>query len=418
MELRVGSYASVHHCADKPIATDPPERIVRGRKIATVQPFVQDVPGDAKTAEDSFLKINANPATIDPTDLDIIRARKKPNAIATRALMQSGKPYYKDLDRADEIGALAREVHGIIFGQLSELSTKSPDIPRAGQPYSGDAFEMVLDMVNIFNDVTDAMWKEQKKGKKRSSVAHLENDIDGSMAIQFLKKVKEVGVLIADNGENYSGSLGLDQAVYSYGITGRFHPTAFIASMKFADDLKKNNQVFEFTEIRNHFEEFLVRHKMFINQLGHSKGGRLRPLGAMLDLFTTLRKSLEEGILEDAKIIDRLKVLPSLKALNDVTNIPETKTRRKSFSKTVQNAATVRSILENRERCNECGARLPPAFRSKDHKDRKEEGGTGSLDNLCFTHPYCNTGFKEAKVARERKRNQVLEPTVRDPSSG
>jgi hypothetical protein len=36
--------------------------------------------------------------------------------------------------------------------------------------------------------------------------------------------------------------------------------------------------------------------------------------------------------------------------------------------------------------------------RSNDHKTRLEEGGTSSLDNFQFTHPYCNTGYKERKA--------------------
>jgi hypothetical protein len=48
---------------------------------------------------------------IDPTDLDIIRARKKPNAIATRALMRAGSDYYAKLAKASEIDALAKEIH-------------------------------------------------------------------------------------------------------------------------------------------------------------------------------------------------------------------------------------------------------------------------------------------------------------------
>jgi hypothetical protein len=62
----------------------------RARAIATKQPPIQRVEGDAVIAEKSFFKINGNPTTIDPTELDIIRARKKPNAIATRALMRAG----------------------------------------------------------------------------------------------------------------------------------------------------------------------------------------------------------------------------------------------------------------------------------------------------------------------------------------
>ncbi len=108
MEQEVGSYGDLCRLGRQE-GTDI--KIRRGRAITTLQPFIQKVEGDAETAENSFLKINSNPAMIDPTDLDIIRARKKPNAIATRALMRAGSDYYAKLAKASEIDALAKEIH-------------------------------------------------------------------------------------------------------------------------------------------------------------------------------------------------------------------------------------------------------------------------------------------------------------------
>jgi hypothetical protein len=126
MAQKVGSYKELHRMALKPLSTDDPDKVRRGRAIATLQPAIQKV-DNAQAAEHSFLKINANPATIDPTELDLIRARRKPNAIATRAMMRAGKDYFVNLAKAAEIDALAKEVHKIVFGQFLELNTKSPD---------------------------------------------------------------------------------------------------------------------------------------------------------------------------------------------------------------------------------------------------------------------------------------------------
>jgi hypothetical protein len=235
MAQKVGSYKELHRMALKPLATDDQNKVRRGRAIATLQPAIQKVE-NATAAEQSFLKINANPATIDPTELDVIRARRKPNAIATRALMRAGTDYFISLAKADEIDALAKEVHKIVFGQLLELNSKSPDVPRAGQPYSNEAFKMVLDMVNMFNNVTPAMWQEQKKTGK-SSTTPLPDDPDGTASMRFLKQVRHIGTLVSDNGEHNAGSIGLDQAVYSYGETGKFHPGAFLASLRLAQEL-------------------------------------------------------------------------------------------------------------------------------------------------------------------------------------
>jgi len=402
MAQRVGSYQELHRMAMNPLPTDDPEKVRRGRAIATLQPAIQKVEGDAQTAENSFLKINANPATIDPTDLDLIRARRKPNAIATRALMRAGTDYFAKLAKVKEIDALAKEVHGIVFGPILDLSTQSPDVPRAGQPYSSEAFKMVLDMVNMFNGITPAMWEEQKAAKKKVAIVPLKDDADGSVTLQYLKKVKHIGTLVSDNGERNSGSLGLDQTVYSYGATGKFHPGAFLAALRLAQELETTKKLKEFTKVRKEFEEFLVHHKFFINQIGHSKGSRTRPVESVLQMHRIIIACLQSGITEDKKIVRKLKRDSKLEELQDVTNIPKDKTTRKKFSKPVQEAAVIRSVLNSRERCKICGSRLPPSCRSKDHRLRQADKGVGTLENLQFTHPYCNTGYKESQTEKTK----------------
>lgn len=404
MAQRVGSYQELHRMAMKPLPADDADKVRRGRAIATLQPSIQKVEGDAHTAENSFLKINANPATIDPTDLDLIRARRKPNAIATRALMRAGTDYYAKLAKVREIETLAKEVHGVVFGPILDLNTQSPDVPRAGQPYSSEAFKMVLDMVNMFNGVTPAMWQEPKTtSNKKAQVAPLPDDADGLATLQYLKKVKDVGTLVSDNGERRSGSLGLDQAVYSYGATGKFHPGAFLAALRLAQELETTKKMKEFTKVRKDFEEFLVRHKFFINQIGHSKGSRTRPVESVLQMHRIILACLQTGINDDKTIIKKLKQNGKLEELKDVSNIPKDLTTQKRFSKSVQDAGVIRSFLDNRERCKICGARLPPSCRSKDHKERQADQGVGTLANLQFTHPYCNTGYKEAQAAKAKK---------------
>ncbi len=166
MAQKVGSYKELHRIGLKPLATDDPDQVRRARAIATLQPFLQKVEGDAQTAETSFLKINSNPAMIDPTDLDLIRARRKPNAIATRALMRAGTDYYVNLAKFREIDKLAKQVYGIVFGQILDINTQSADVPRAGQPYSSEAFKMVIDMVNMFNGVTPGRNRRKAARKK------------------------------------------------------------------------------------------------------------------------------------------------------------------------------------------------------------------------------------------------------------
>jgi hypothetical protein len=196
--------------------------------------------------------------------------------------------------------------------------------------------------------------------------------------------------------------------VYSYGATGKFHPGAFLASLRLAQELEATKKLKEFTKVRKEFEEFLVRHKFFINQIGHSKGSRTRSVESVLQMHRIILACLQSGTTDDKRIIRKLKRNPKLEELKDVSNIPKDDTKRKRFSKEIQEAAVIRSVLDTRERCRICKARLPPSCRSKDHKQRQAEGGAGTLANLQFTHPYCNSGYKESKSRRPAKGKAVV----------
>jgi len=407
MAEKVGDYNRLYNAALHPEGKKPDD-VRRGRAITTLRPPIQKVDGDAAIAEESFLKINSNPATIDKTELDLIRARRKPNAIATRALIGRGTGQ-RDWDKfanARDIEKAAQRAHDLVFGPIHEISTNSPDIPRAGQPYSQEAFQMVLDMVNIFNDVTPAMWQVVARGPRTATTPQLPDDSDGTSTLKFLKRIESIGELVAGNER---GGLGLDPAVYSYGATGKFHPAALLASMRLAQEIDRENKRFAFTFVRKDFEDFLVRHKKFINILTHSKGSRTRSLESILAMYQLVLDAMISGTKSDEQLVamllrdERLKSLKTEEIEEEEQQPinPSTKSKRR-FSKTAEAVALVRTLLANRDRCTECGARLPAHARSKDHVQRVEDGGSNHSDNLAFTHSYCNTGYKESKIAKAR----------------
>ena len=396
----IGSYAELFWMASNEDKAPDEHKLRRGRVIGLRRMPVQIVDGDASSAESSFYRINSSPTTIDPIELDVIRSRRKPNVVATRAIIGAGtghKYWGKFQENSEEVESLALDAYTLTFGQILLLLTQSADLPRAGQPYSKEGFRMVLDMVNRFNNISPAMWQVRdesspKNKRPKQAVTPLADDEDGSKTIEFLSKVKKLGRLVSDN--SLSGSLGLDHAVYSYGSTGRFHPAAFIASHEFARRIESSS---DFTTVRKDAEEFLVGHKSFINRLVHSQGSGTRALEPILALFERVVEAFLNGRTADQQIIEFLRTDPKLKKLEepdpeDVSSNEEGK--RVKFSATVQRAAVVREILETRLKCNLCGARIPPFARSKDHDNDIKNGGDGALVNLRFTHPYCNSGYK------------------------
>lgn len=390
----IGTYESLKGI----VPSSASEQMKRRLSNLNTRPIpLQPVDGDSDVAEKSFLTINRNPALVDLNELAIIEARAKPNALATRALMRAGTgyPYWGKLPRAHEITKTARETYDLLFGQIVEIGTKVADVPRAGQPYSAEAFTMLLDMVNIFNDVKDASWKKPKTGltsskSKQPITPELPDDQDGSATLTYIERIRDLARLVASPENRYAG-MGLDQVVYSYGPTGAFYPTAFIASLKFASEMTDKER-YEFLKIRYHFEEFLVAYKSFMKDLGHSKGGRLRPLAAFLRMYKVIIECLEkQGNMDYVAIAGILLKNPDLKGLNEPSQQVINRVTGKRFSKSAIAAAAVREALNTHGRCNICGARLPYYARSQDHIIDKSKGGTGSADNLQYTHAYCNS---------------------------
>jgi hypothetical protein len=381
-------------------AAPTPDASRRALAITSRPIAIQPVIGDAKAAENSFIRINGNQAAIDRTELNMIKARYKPNAIATRAIVSAGGgyKYWGEFPQGtrDKIEHLAKECYDILFGQVVDLDIESSDVPRGGQPYSHDAFAMVLDLVNMFNNITPAMW--QTKGGKSikrasTSVQPLEDDKDGAATINCLEAVKTKASLASNRA--LSKSVALDPAVYCYGNTGSFHTGAFLASRKFVVELDDQNKFKHFTKVRKRFEEFIVRHKSFINQLSHIKGSRTRSVEAILEMFRTLLAQLQIGVNKDEAIIEAMKSKNSLKKLIDEE--PEfDEPLRPKHSKAVERAKVVQEILNNRSRCTGCKARYPPSARGKDHIVPRDKGGMGTLNNLDFMHPFCNQ-LKQSK---------------------
>ena len=86
----LGTYQQLKQYALRPESAPNELSLRRGRNMGAFTIDLQWVDGDAQTAESSFFKINQSASRIAETELALIKARRKPNAIATRALIRAG----------------------------------------------------------------------------------------------------------------------------------------------------------------------------------------------------------------------------------------------------------------------------------------------------------------------------------------
>ena len=405
IEQQIGAYQRLKYVLQNPSESPDPIMLRRARNLGTFKIDLQWVEGNAETAEGSFFRINGSASIIDHTELEIIKARRKPNAIATRALMHAGTghKYWSAFpkDVIGEIETLSRDIYEALFKPILESPIKTVDLPIAGQGYSADTFKMILDLVNLVNDVSPAMWRQREpRGKrKEDTIPILADDIDGLATVKFLKGVRDAARLISGT---YAGSLGLHPVVYFYGANGRFQPAAFLATVKFVRELRAGDMFEKFTDVRHDFEEFLVRHRHFVSAIGHGYGSRTRPLEALVTMYNMILTEIREGRTSDEAIRTRLLSEPKLKELRSATEDSD-KQYRKGFSRDEKSAAYLRDAIDRPVRCKICEARLHFRSISMDHTVRVQDGGMGNPENAQSTHFYCNTGYKESRHSKAIK---------------
>lgn len=398
----VGSYRDLN-VALRNSDTAPKDRVRLARNLSAFAINLQWVSGGAEKAESSFFRINQQATPIDPTELEMIKARRKPNALAARAFIRAGTghKYWSTFSASsqEEIEKIAKDVYDLIFRPSLDSAVRTADLPVAGRGYSADSVRMVFELVNFVNSLQPDMWREDGARRRRKKVENvtlpiLPDDEDGTATLQFMKAVKRAAGRIAGNEP---ASLGLHPAVYFYSATGRFQPAAFLAAVAFVKELADKRKISSFTEKRAEFEEFLVRYKYFLNQIVRSYGSLQRSVPPTLLMYQTVFDALVDGC-SDSQIIERLKSQSALRSsIKEISN--EDRAHGRNFSAETKNSIVLKEAIQAAPKCGICGARLYLRFITVDHKVRKEDGGDGAPDNGQLTHPYCNSGYKEGRHA-------------------
>ncbi|GAA1819761.1 HNH endonuclease signature motif containing protein [Actinomadura chokoriensis] len=399
---RVGSYADLTMALRNPDRTSK-ERLNLARNMTAFALTVQWVLGGAEKAETSFFKINQQAALINNIELDMIKARRKPNAVAARAFIRAGTghKYWSTFDDAtkSEIESIAKEVYDLIFTPDLDTQIRTSDLPAAGRGYSADSIQMLFELVNFVNELSPDMWR-QASLSKRSSTKNaarrpLEDDIDGQSTITFMRRVKRATSRVVGK---HPGSLGLHPAVYFYSATGRFQASAFLAAIAFTRELEESRAFDKFTRVRMDFEEFLVEHQYFLNQIVQRFGSFMRSVPTIMSLYRAIFQALLEGRPRNDIFLQLTAERPYLKGMTE-----EDRSHRRNFSANTKNATVLRNVLGSAPRCGICGARVNLRSMTIDHVERREDGGSGTEENAQLSHPYCNSGYKEGLHAARMK---------------
>ncbi len=377
VEKQVGKYT------DYLLALKNPERVTdeirrNAKNLGSIAVQLQWVEGDAEVAEASFFKINQQAAKIDPTELKLIKSRKKPNGIAARAIIKGGKghQYWSkfDEDKVKEIESLAKDINNSFFLPKLNNPVKTLDLPIGGKGYSSQSPLLVFEYVNMVNNITDTNI--------------LGEDIDGKKTITFLKKCKKTANLI---NSTHPSSLGLHPAVYFYSKGGRYKTASFFAVTELLMELDERKGFQKFTDCREDFEEILIDYDFVIQQIlrHYRSSDKAVPhiKKFLLELIYALGNEPKESAIQGVLKSGNYKFVKGV-------DFDDSSITSESFSDSTKSAVFITDALKNALRCKICNARIHTNSITIDHITRKEDGGIGNFENAQLAHPYCNTTYK------------------------
>jgi len=377
VEKAFGSYQDHVDAIEKPESYGP-DIVNRARKFARLALDLQWVKGDAKKAEESFKRINQQAAMITPLELALINSRRRPNAIAARAIIRrgTGHKYWKSFGppAQDKIEELAAELNKLLFEPKQEYPLKSSDLPAGGPVSSSTALSMVFGFVNLAAGV----------------------DKDGTRTIEYLTRCRRIMNLLVSSDKS---SLGLHPAVYFHSWTGKQQPILFLVLAELMIELERNKKLIWFTEIRGSLESFLVNNRALTNQVVRKYGTKDSGQSHLRDFFGYVMGQLSAGVSHENLIkglMERYKYLQPGEVLYEGVD-------PKRVSTAVKSGIVIRDDLKSAIHCPICNGFVPVQAISIDHKEREDDGGKNIAKNLQATHPYCNHGYKEYKAALAKK---------------
>lgn len=353
-----------------------PRLLENAQRLANLTITLQWVRWDSTTAEASFFKINEQASPINETEKKLLKSRKKPNAIAARAIIRSGTwhKYWSKFEKSkqDDIEKLSKEINDILFTPRLQTPIKTLDIPLAWKGYATQTLALILDLVNITNDI---------------STDTLSDDTTWDETIKILKTTKSTLEMIA---WVHPKSLWLHPAVYFYSITWRYQVTAFLAIIEFFKSLEQKWKLWDFIKKRRLFEDFIIKHKSIINQINTKYWSWLKSYKHLKKLYDLVLQELITGLMPDEVI---LRVKQDFPFIN--TEIVDIENQEKSeFSSSTKSAIFLTEALANPLRCKICDWLIHKNSISIDHKDRIEDWWKWIIENWQLTHPYCNSTIK------------------------
>ncbi|MBL8299518.1 MAG: DUF262 domain-containing protein [Rhodanobacteraceae bacterium] len=386
IDKSVGSYKELRAETNNPGSN--PKLTEKARALAHSKiPLLWIKGEDSTKAEKAFLTINRAAVQIDPTELKILNSRNQPNAVAARAIVRNatGYKYWEHFseDGKKEVENLGRGINKALYSPPLNPPIRTADLPIAGHGYGSQTLPLIFDFVNIASDLPVS---DKSKGKAKI-IEKARPDESKTLAV-----MRSTDRLARRLSGTHASSLGLHPAVYFYAANGRHQPTAVLAVAALIQKISRTNSLNEFTRVRAKFEDFLLEHKMFVNQLTTAYGSMAKGYRQISDYMEYVLNLFISG-LESDQILLNLRDHDRYQRL--VKEKPVRSSKAKEFSQDLKQFVFLKQTLESSFVCSICDARVDNKAMTLDHVKEKRDGGIAIAENAKWVHPYCNSTYKD-----------------------
>lgn len=336
---------------------------------------LQWVDGDSRKAESSFFKINQKSTPISETEIAVLESRRKPSGLCSRAILRGGQGYKYwqnyDLKIADGIQKEAEEVNKLIFSPMISSPIKTLDLPLGGKNDAANSLAMIYELVSFFKSAEEA------------------DDGNGEKTLSLLKSIRKALRRVNDI---HPSSLGLHPAIYIYSSGGHFRVSCFHAIIEFSRRLEQKHKLNLFIKHRAEFESVLLASDNIIQQIVRKARQANKAILPIVDYFDAILDELSKGVTSQ-QVLKNVVLKEGFSYLT-LESVEQVETKSSSFSKDTKSAAFIREAIKVAPRCSICDGLLHAKSIQIDYKMRKQDGGTGSLENAQLSHPYCNSTYK------------------------
>lgn len=374
VDSELGTYKKFLDAVRNPEQANPKDLEI-ANKLGFLSLQLQWVTGSSEKAESSFFTINQKATPISETEIALLKSRKKPHAMSSRAILRkgAGHKYWKEFSPEIQtmIERLAREINENLFTPELINPVKTLDLPLAGKGYSSRSLPLIFDLVKLANNV---------------SYKKVSEDSDGDETVKYLRNTLKI---VRRFTTTHPSSLGLHPAVYFYSEKGRYQPTAFMAWIELIKDFDNNNYFDKFISIRSEFEQALVTYKYLTNQVTIKFGSGLKGYKQLKEVYERLIELVSEGI-STSEIGIKIKEAFSYLNMDYKGEAPKSP----DFNANTKSEVFINSALAEATKCMICSGYIHINSITIDHVERKEDGGIGVAGNGQIAHPYCNSTYK------------------------